>query len=229
MKKLALILAVLVLSISLFACEPASDNNHTVKSGVVWTEDKADPDLIGAWQILDDPDAELRIFTKDCKIQLVKGAVYIEGDVRYGIDSDGTKKYFSDFHYMAGELNYLVDGDRALFVNSEGVTQTLVRAEYKEPEFKKYEDFDSKNVLVGTWECEEYNDSYIFNDDGTAQYAYNNDEESSLYIVNYTYNVKDSKVYLSSDSGEETTEDIYTFSIKDNTLEINGNGGYVRK
>lgn len=229
MKKLSLILAVLMLAFALFACEPEGENDHVVQKGVVWTDDKADKDLVGAWQLLDEPDSEIRIFTNDCKIQFVKGAVYIEGNARYGIDSDGTPKIMSDFNYMSGEFNYRIDGNRALFVSTEGVTQTLVRVSYTAPELKKYEDFDAKNQLIGIWECKEYNDAYAFNADGTAQYSLNDTENASLYIANYTYNVKDGKVYLTSDAGEGATEDVLEFSIKDNTLEIGGNGGYLKK
>ncbi len=229
MKKIIIFAAVLLSFTMLFGCSQGSAPADTVNKGVVWSDRYVDSELVGAWYVEDDPDAELRIFTEDGRIQFVKGSVYLEGDVKYGVDSDGNKKYFSEFYYMAGELNYMVEGDRALFVSLDGVTQTLIRTNTPDVELAKFEDFDEKNPLVGKWANEEFNDSYTFNADGTATYYLNDTELNYASHIDYTYKVEDDKVHLSYDSGEGAESYISVFTISDDVLNLDGSGEYKRQ
>ena len=230
MKKIIIFVATALCLTMLFGCTSQSPAPaDTVNNGVVWSENYVDKDLVGAWTIEENPEAELRVFTEDGKIQLVKGSVCLEGDVQYGIDSDGNKKYFSEFYYMAGELNYMISGDKALFVSLDGVTQTLVRAEAPEVELKQYEDFNAENPLVGTWANEEFNDSYTFNADGTASYYLNDTELVYTSRISYTYKVEDDTVYLTYDSGEGVESYTSVFTIEDDVLNFDGSGEYKRQ
>lgn len=227
MKKIIILAALVLCFTTLFGCgTQGAAPADTVNKGVVWSDNYVDKDLVGAWAIEGEPDAELRVFTEDGKIQFVKGSVYFEGDVKYGVDSDGNKKYFSEFYYMAGELNYMVEGDRALFVSLDGVTQTLIRTRLPEVKLTQFEDFNAENPLVGTWKNDEFNDSYTFNADGTASYTLESAEYMYVSCIDYTYKVEDDKVHLSYSTGEDVESYISVFTIKDNVLNLDGSGEY---
>ena len=227
MKKVILFVSVLLCVLTLFGCSGKGNAPaDTADIGVVWSDTAVDNDLVGAWAVEGNPDAEIRVFTADGKIRFVKGTVYLEGDVKYGIDSNGNKKYMSDFHYMAGELNYMVEGNTALFVSLDGVTQTLVRTNAPDVKLTPFEDFKADNALVGTWLNDEYNDRYIFRDDGTASYDIEDKEMMYVSHIDYTYKVEDDKVYLNYDAGEGEDKYISLFTIKDGVLDLDGSGDY---
>ena len=232
MKKLAFILVIITLATMLFACDTSPKTEPvqtTVAKGIAWSDKTADKNLAGAWQFDDGSQPEYYIFTEDCKVQIVRGTVYFEGNVTYGIDTDGNRIYFSDFYYMAGELNYTVSGDKVVFMNEDGEQRVMDRADYKAPELKVYEDFNAENPLVGTWYNEQYQDSYTFNADGTATYLLNNTERSYVSHIDYTYKEADGYLYLTYDAGEGVQEDISTYTINLDTLNINGEGDYKRQ
>ena len=225
MKKVILFVLVILCVVSLFGCGGSAPADTTNVS-VAWSDTAVDNELVGAWIVEGSPDGEIRVFTSDGKIRFVKGTVYFEGNVKYGIDSNGNKKYLSDFYYMAGELNYMVEGNKALFVSLDGVTQTLVRTSTPEINLTKYEDFNADNPLIGTWSNEEYNDSYTFKADGTATYDLTDNERMYVSHIDYTYKVDGDKVYLNYDAGEGEEALTSVFLIEDGVLDIDGSGDY---
>lgn len=231
MKKLSVFLLFVLTAALMFGCNNAGGNNteSTVGDGIAWSDTAVDQNLVGAWKIDGSTEDEVRLFTEDCKIRITRGSVYMQGDVTYGIDTEGTHRYFSDFYYMAGELQYVVEGDTAIFVRDDGVTQTLKKVDYKAPELGVYENFDAENPLVGTWYNEEYQDSYTFKEDGTAVYELNDTENVCLYHIDYTYMEDNGYICLTYDAGNgsEHSKDAYT--ITDDTLNIIGMGDYTRQ
>ena len=230
MKKLSLLLVLILVSTLLFGCNGAQGNTDGIsEDGVVWSDTAADKNLVGAWEIEGSTEDEIRLFTEDCKIKIVRGSVSIQGDVTYGIDTEGNHKYLSDFYYMAGELNYVADGDTAIFVREDGVTQTLKKVEYKAPELEVYKKFNAENPLVGTWHNDEYNDTYVFNADGTAVYELKDTENACLYHIDYTYMEDDGYILLTFDAGDGIEQSKDSYKITGDTLNIIGLGEYTRK
>lgn len=233
MKKLSLILMFMLVAAMLFGCKEEDEvltPPETVAPGIAWSSTAADKNLVGAWLIENDEEHnEIYLFTNDCKIRIVKGSCYFEGDVTYGIDTDGNHKYLSDFYYMAGELTYVVDGDKVIFVNEEGVTRTMVKTQYSAPQLKAFDDFSAENPLVGTWYNEEYNDSYTFNADGTAAYDMDYTEQAYKTHIDYTYKVVDDLIYFTYDTGDGAEQYTESFSVKGDTLNIIGTGEFIRK
>lgn len=231
MKKLSFLLLLVLTATMLFGCNNSGTgtSSTTVGDGVAWSDTAVDKDLVGAWQIEDSTTDEVYLFTEDCKIRITRGSVYMQGDVTYGIDTDGNHKYFSDFYYMAGELDYVVDDETAIFIREDGVTQTFKKIDYTAPELAVYEDFNADNPLVGTWYNEEYNDSYTFNEDGTAVYEMNDTENVCLYHIDYTYMESDGYMLLTFDAGEGVDESKDSYKITGDTLNIIGLGEYTRQ
>ncbi len=219
MKKFALIILFVLISALFVGCNNKADDN---KSNV-------DMDLVGAWQLEDESHTEYYIFTKDAQVKVVRGSVSFEGEADFKVNADGSRTYTSNFYYMAGELDYTIDGNKATFDNGQGTIQTLKKAEYVTPELKVYEDFDSKNPLIGTWANAEYNDSYTFNSDGTASYTMDFGELEYVSRIDYTYTEKDGKVYFTYDSGEGSQELVSTYEISDDTLVFDGSAEYTRQ
>ena len=225
MKKVIIFALVILCVASLFGCSTSTPADTTNVS-IAWSDTAVDNALVGAWLVEENPDGEIIEFTSDGRIRFVKGTVCFEGDVKYGIDSNGNKKYFSEFYYMAGELNYMVEGSRALFVSLDGVTQTLVRTTSPEIALTKFDDFNADNPLIGTWLNEEYNDSYTFKADGTATYNLIDNELKYASHIDYTYKVDGDKVYLNYDAGEGEETSTSVFVIIDGVLDIDGSGDY---
>ncbi len=218
MKKLIFILLLMLVPTLLFGCNNTSDNAKDV-----------DMDLVGAWQLDDENQSEYYIFTEDSKVRIARGSVYFEGDATFVSYADGSRKYFSNFYYMSGELSYTVDGDTVIFDDGAGTVQMLKRAEYTAPELKIYDDFNSKNPLVGTWYNEEFNDTYIFNADGTASYSMNMAELEYVSYIDYTYNEKDGTIYFTYDAGAGSQEITNAYQISGDVLNIDGSGEYIRQ
>lgn len=230
MKKLSFLLLLVLTASLLFGCNNTGDTSVTVGSdGIAWSDTSVDKDLAGAWKIEGSTTDEVYLFTEDCKVRITRGSVYMQGDVTYGIDTEGNHKYFSDFYYMAGELDYTVDGDTAVFNREDGVTQTFKKIDYTAPQLSVYEDFNAENPLVGTWYNEEYNDSYTFNTDGTAVYEMNDTENVCLYHIDYTYMEDDGYICLRFDAGEGAEESRDSYKITGDTLNIIGLGEYTRQ
>ncbi len=231
MKKLTILISAVLIAMLLFGCNASKEDTSatTVGSGVAWSQNAVDKELLGTWQIENDESSDYYIFTENRTLQIVRGSLSFEGNVTYGIDTDGNHKYLSDFNYMAGELTYVVEGDKAVFVNDEGVTLTFVKAEYTAPKLEVYKDFNKDNPLVGTWYNEEYKDTYTFGADGTAIYELDDTENACLCHIDYTYNEADGVLLLTFDagSGVEQSQDSYT--ITGDTLNIIGLGEYTRK
>lgn len=229
MKKISVLVLVVMCALLMFGCNDTGvAPNETVPVGVAWSSTAADPQLVGAWTLEGSENNEIHYFTEDCKIRIVTGSVYLEGDVMYGVDSIGDRKLQSDFHYLSGQFSYLITNGKALIVNSEGVTQTLVRVnDYKEPELSVPEDFNKDNPLIGTWYNDEYLDSYTFNADGTASYDLTSVETVFRSHIDYTYKVVDDKLHFTYDDGTGVKTSISVFTIKDGVLDIDGVGGFV--
>lgn len=218
MKKLAFLLMLLLVPVLLFGCNKADEDAKDV-----------DMDLVGAWQLEDENQIEYYIFTEDSKVCIARGTVYFEGDATFVKYADGSRKYFSNFYYMSGELNYTVDGDTVTFDDGTGTVQVFKKADYSAPELKIYEDFNSKNPLVGTWYNEEYNDTYTFNADGTASYSMDFAELEYVSHIDYTYNEKDGTIYFTYDAGAGSQEITDTYTIAGDVLSIAGSGEYIRQ
>lgn len=231
MKKLSFLLLLVLTATLLFGCNNSVSDTPTttVGDGIAWSDTAVDKNLVGAWEIDGSTTDEVYLFTEDCKVRITRGSVYMQGDVTYGIDTDGNHKFFSDFYYMAGELDYVVDGDTATFVREDGVTQTFNKIEYNAPELAVYENFNAENPLVGTWYNEEYNDTYIFNADGTAVYEMNDTENVCLYHIDYTYMEDDGYICMTYDAGEGSAESKDSYVITGDTLNIVGFGEYTRQ
>lgn len=219
MKKFALVLSFLLIPLLLFGCNNNSADNA---SGV-------DMDLVGAWQIADGSQPEYYIFAEDGGVKVQRGTVSFEGEAVFEVNADGTRTYTSNFYYMAGILSYSFNGDTVTFDDGAGTVQTLKKAQYNAPELKKYEDFNSENPLVGTWSNEEYNDSYIFNSDGTATYTMDFGELEYISRIDYTYSVKDGTVYFTYDAGSGSQELTSVFEIDGDTLVFDGSAEYTRQ
>lgn len=239
MKKLSLILVSILVAALLFGCADSGNNtpsdgvtepaSEVISHGVSWSDNTVDKALVGSWQIENGETPDFYIFTEDGKIRIARGSVYFEGNVKYGIDSDGVHKLKSDFYYLSGEFNYVASKDKVIFVDNDGVTQTFVKAEYVVPQLTVYENFNAENSLVGTWYNEEYNDTYVFNADGTAVYELNDTESACLYHIDYTYNEADGYLKLTYDTGNGAEESSDSFKITGDTLNIIGLGEYTRK
>lgn len=232
MKKLSFLVLLLLCAVFLFGCGEVNTPAETqpVGDGIAWSSTTADKNLVGAWLFENDEEHdEVYLFTDDCKVRIVKGSCYFEGDVTYGIDTDGNHKYFSDFYYMAGELTYVVDGNKVIFVNDEGVSRTMIKTEYTAPKVEAFEDFNAENPLVGTWYNEEFNDSYTFNADGTASYDMDYTEQAYVTHIDYTYKEDDGLIYFSYDTGDGVDQYTESYSIKGDTLNIVGTGDFTRK
>ena len=219
MKKFGLIITVLLVSMLCFGCNNKADENKT----------DVDMDLVGAWQLEDENHPELYIFTEDSEVKVVSGSISFEGEASFKKNSDGKGTYLSNFYYMAGELSYTIEGDKVTFDDGEGTTQTLKKAEYTAPEIKKYDEFNSKNPLIGTWANEEYSDSYTFNSDGTATYVMDFGDLEYVSKIDYTYTEKDGKVYFTFDSGEGLQEISSVYTINGDTLLFDGTAEYTRQ
>lgn len=230
MKKLSFLLLLVLTATFLFGCNSASDTSTTVGSdGIAWSDTAADKDLVGAWEIDGSTTDEVYIFTEYCTVHITRGSVYMQGDLTYGIDTDGNHKLFSEFYYMAGEFDYAVNGDTAVFTREDGVTQTFKKIDYTEPQLTVYENFNAENPLVGTWHNEEYNDTYVFYDDGTATYEFNDVENVCLYHIDYTYTEEDGNILLTYDAGAGVEESSDSYTITGDTLTIIGLGEYTRQ
>lgn len=232
MKKLILTLLVVTLTALLFGCSPQSSTDSTeatVGNGISWSKNTVDKMLVGTWQIEGDENNIYYIFDEDGTICMARGRTYYEGEVTYGIDTEGNHKYFSDFNYWAGEFTYVVEGDKAIFVDDDGVTLTLIKAEYTQPELKQYEDFSAENPLLGTWYNDEYCDSYSFNSDGTAVYELTDSENACVIRVEYTYTEEDGYIYFTSHDGTEMVSYSESYKLADDTLDIYSSGKYIRQ
>ncbi|MBQ2825451.1 MAG: hypothetical protein IJF19_04170 [Clostridia bacterium] len=236
MKKLSFILALTLVAVFLFGCNNSGTNTpssetvpETIGEGVSWSDNTVYKLLVGTWQIEGGETPDYYIFSEDGKIRITRGSMYFEGDVKYGIDSNGNHKLMSDFYYMSGEFNFVVKDGKAIFVDTEGVAQTFVKAEYTAPKLEVYENFNAENPLVGTWYNEEYNDTYVFNADGTAVYELMDNEKACLYHIDYTYNEADGNLKLTYNAGSGVEESSDSYKITDDTLNIIGLGEYTRK
>lgn len=236
MKKLSFILVLIILLSLLVGCSDTGANTdgtdaveQTIAHGVSWSDNSVYKALVGSWQLENSETPDIYVFSEDGKIRIVRGTLYFEGNVKYGIDSDGQRKLKSDFYYFSGEFNYQVNEDKAIFVNTEGVTQTFIKVDYTVPELTVYENFNAENPLVGTWYNEEYNDTYVFNADGTAYYEQDNTEMACVYHVNYTYMEDEGYIKLTYDVGNGVEESNDSYKITGDTLNIIGLGEYTRK
>ena len=236
MKKLSFILVLMLVSIFLFGCNETTGNNSptetapvTIAEGTSWSDNTVDKALVGSWQIENNEAPDYYIFTENGKIRIARGSMYFEGNVKYGIDSNGTHKIKSDFYYLSGEFNYVVSDNKVIFVDADGVSKTFLKAEHTAPKLTAYEDFNAKNPLVGTWYNEEYNDTYIFNADGTAVYELMDNEKACLYHIDYTYNDVDGNLKLTYDAGTGVEESNDAYKITGDNLNIIGLGEYTRK
>lgn len=219
MKKFGLIIAVLLISMLCFGCNNKADENKK----------DVDMDLVGAWQLEDENHPELYIFTEDSEVKVVSGSISFEGEASFKKNSDGKGTYLSNFYYMAGELSYTIEGDKVTFDDGEGTTQTLKKAEYTAPELTKYNEFNAKNPLIGTWANAEYSDSYTFNSDGTATYVMDFGDLEYVSKIDYTYTEKEGKVYFTFDSGEGLQEISSVYTINGDTLLFDGTAEYTRQ
>ncbi len=236
MKKLSSILVLMLIATLLFGCNNSGVNTppsetvpETIGEGVSWSDNTVYKFLVGTWQIEDGDTSDYYMFTEDGKIRITRGSMYFEGDVKYGIDSNGNHKLKSDFYYMSGDFNYSVKDGKVIFVDDEGVSQTFVKAEYTAPKLNVYEGFNADNPLVGTWHNDEYNDTYIFSADGTAVYELMDNEKACLYHINYTYNEEDGNLKLTYDAGNGIEESSDAYKITGDNLNIIGLGEYTRK
>ncbi|MBR3988747.1 MAG: hypothetical protein IKK10_05530 [Clostridia bacterium] len=219
MKKLSLFIVAIFVSMLLFGCNNNVDVNNN----------NADKDLVGTWQVADENQMEYYIFKDDGKVRIVRGSVYFEGDAVFEANSDGSRKYTSDFYYMNGELTYTIADEKATFDDGEGNVMVLEKADYKAPVLDSYADFNSKNPLVGTWYNDEYNDTYTFNSDGTAEYKMDLAELSYVSGIEYNYNEKDGSIYFTYDDGTGSKETVSTYEINGDTLIVDGTAEYTRK
>ncbi len=218
MKKSALFIVITLIAVLLFGCNNNKDNNVNV-----------DKDLVGAWQVAGENQNEYYIFTDNGKVRIARGSVYFEGDASFAEQSDDSRKYVSDFYYMNGELTYTISDNKATFDDGEGNVLLLEKVEYNTPDLVKYDDFNSKNPLVGTWHNEEYNDTYIFGSDGTASYTIGFAELSYVSGIDYTYTEKDGSIYFAYDAGTGTQELTSRYEISGDTLIIDGSMEYTRQ
>lgn len=219
MKKFGLIIAVLLLSVLFFGC-----NNKAGESSK-----DVDMDLVGAWQLDVENQPEFYIFTEDSEVKIVRGSISFEGEASFKKNSDGSGTYLSNFYFMSGELKYTINGDKVTFDDGEGLTQTMKKADFTETELKKYDSFNSKNPLIGTWTNSEYSDSYTFNADGTATYVMDFGELEYVSVIKYTYTEKDGKVYFTYDAGEGLDEISSVYTISGDTLVFDGTAEYTRQ
>lgn len=218
MKKFSLFIIIVLVAVFLFGCNNSDKNNANV-----------DKELVGAWQVTGENQNEYYIFTEDSKVRIVRGSVYFEGDASFTVESDGSRKYASNFYYMNGELTYTIEGDKATFDDGLGNVMILEKADYSAPKLDVYNDFASKNVLVGKWHNDEYNDTYVFSADGTANYTMDFVELSYVSGIDYTYTEKDGTIYFTYDSGTGPQEIASTYEISGDTLIIDGSMEYTRQ
>ncbi len=219
MKKISFLIASMLVLLLLFGCNNQADQNTV----------NVDKELLGAWQVAGENSNEYYIFTDNGKVRIVRGTVYFEGDASFVADSDGSGKYISDFYYMNGELTYTIADNKATFDDGAGNVMTLEKTEYTAPQLETYEDFNSKNALVGTWHNEEYNDTYVFGSDSTASYAIGFEELSYVSGIEYTYTEKDGSIYFTYDAGTGSQELTSRYEISGDTLIIDGSMEYTRQ
>ena len=228
MKKISLALLFVLVSVMLFGCGKEVVTPD-VNGGTAWSNTSVDKDLVGAWQIEGGDSDVYYIFTENCKIQMVRGTATLEGNVLYGIDANGNHKYKSDCYFRAGELDYVVAGDVVTFTDAKGVQEVLKKVEYTAPVVDGYENFKADNPLVGTWYNEEYKDTFVFAADGTAVQETVDTEQACVARSVYKYTEADGKLIYCGSDGEGVSEYISDYTIKDNVLNIDGLGDYVKK
>lgn len=174
------------------------------------------------------------IFTDDLNengekiAKLRVGTMELLGTYNTASNSDGTQTLTVAISYIFnGTYNYTVSGNAftgkvlTLEIESGDVSFNKVNAPNLKVDVS--EDFDSGNEVVGKWNESDYNYTYTFNADGTA-----NINEGGALTVDGTYlvNKDESKIVITYLAQEEITLEL-EYSLDGDTLVLNGLG-YTR-
>lgn len=236
MKKLFALILAFVMIFAFCGCNGSNNIGSTDNSGsseIQWGT-LADDDILGAWKLSDGDHSEYYIFTRECKVRVSSGSMYIESDIQYGKDSNGIRSAYSQGQSLYGQWTYVIDDGKLTITypaddNGEVTVYELVRADYTPVTLVADEKPNIADELVGFWYNEEYGDSYEFTSDGYAKYILDDkyDDNSDVFIyqavVDYTYSADSETVHLTyvlPDSTTETLDSSYT--IDGDTLTIDG-------
>ncbi len=225
MKRLSAILLVLVMLFAFTACNSdkgtTAPTENTGSHEINW-QGLADTDIVGAWQPADPATDEYVLFTPDCKLRVVKGAIVFESDINYGEDGAGIKSAYTDGTYLYGQWTYTVK-DGVLTVTYPKYVEGSDVPEFEDKVFNTVdftpvtlvvdEDFVGNESFVGKWTNSKYADSYEFTEDGYV--IYSQDYEDGMYSykteIKMTYNFKDGNLVVKTyedNSGNVSTQTV---------------------
>lgn len=241
-RTICLFLAVLCAFTVFAACKNTNKNNNDNKNttgtdvsdvdDIKW-QSLPDPDAVASWKLADTDSDETYLLTIESKIRSVaKGSVYNESDIRYGTDKKGNKWMYSESYLLQfyGINKYEVKDDTLTITreNDDGTTEEykFVKTDYTPVKLVAPDNLKVDDKLVGSWYNEEFEDGYIFTDDGVCTYSVTVYDQNFVYdmIANYTYTADEGKITrtLMDNSGKTQTETVEYYFAND-TLYIDGN------